>query len=272
MNDNAPLVSVIIPSYNSAKTLDKCLGSVRSQDHSNLEIILVDKGSKDGTSELAQKYGAKLLIKDCERAEAKNIGLENAMGKYVCFIDSDMELTEHVLSESVRTFESAPEIGGLTIPERSVGKSFWVKIRDYERAFYTGTEIESARFFTRDLAKKAGGFMTEVVFFEESTLPQKIEKMGYKINLRVSSYILHHEDNFSLGGWLKKKYYYGKTAMIYKSGHREYGKAQMSFSGRLRLFLLSPTFFKKPVLASGVLILKTLEFGAAGAGYMSGQT
>jgi len=50
------------------------------------------------------------------------------------------------------------------------------------------------------------------VFFEESTLPQKIEALGFNVRARINAEILHHEDDFSLLKWLKKKYYYGKTA------------------------------------------------------------
>ena len=161
-----PLVSVIIPTYNSEETLSWCLKSLRKQTYKNIEIILIDNFSTDKTIEIAKKYDVKIIQVKSERAKAKNIGLKNANGMYVLFIDSDMELSPKVIEECVRLIESNPWIGGVIIPERSVGDSFWVKVRDFERSFYVGTLIESPRFFRKDLALKANGFDEDMVFYE----------------------------------------------------------------------------------------------------------
>lgn len=264
-------VSVVIPTYNSEKTLGKCLESIRNQTYKNIEIIVVDKFSTDRTVEIAKGYEAKVYQLDCERSKAKNFGLKRATGRYVLFIDSDMELSERVIEECVELAERNYEVGGIIIPERSVGKGFWVRVRDFERSFYAGTEVESARFFRRELALNVGGFDEDVVFFEESTLPQKIEKLGYNVRARVNAVILHHEDNFSLAGWLKKKYYYGKTAWRYVSKYKEYGSKQISMFHRFGLFFRNRRFYSRPLLALGVIILKSLEYASAGFGYLDGR-
>ena len=266
MND--PSVSVIIPTYNSSKSLDVCLSSVRGQSEKDIEIILVDRLSNDGTKEVAEKFGAQLVQRDCERAEAKNIGLEMARGRYLLFIDADMELTRDVVKECLESVRG-PNVGGVIIPERSVGAGMWVKVRDYERSFYAGTEVESARFFPRELVKRTHGFQTGLVVFEEATLPQRIKQMGYAIDKRTEAVILHHEDDFSITRWLKKKAYYGRTAKVYKKQFAEYGQAQMSFVGRFVMFFRNKRFFQKPLLAAGVIFLKMMEYGAAGIGYAS---
>lgn len=263
-----PLVSVIIPTYNSEKTIGRCLESIKNQTYKNIEIIVVDNFSQDKTVEICKKYNAKVIQIKSERTKAKNVGLKKANGKYVFFIDSDMGLTPKVIEECVMLIESDPKIGGIIIPERSVGNSYWVKVRDFERSFYAGTEIESARFFRRDLALQVGGFDEDVVFFEESTLPQKIEKLGFNVKARIESHIIHHEENFSLIKWLKKKYYYGKTARRYKSKYAEYGSKQISMVYRFGLFLKSRRFWSKPQLAFGVIVLKGLEYLAASVGYL----
>lgn len=262
-----PLVSIIIPTFNSGKKLAQCLGSVAHQTYLKIAIVIIDRFSEDETARIAKRHDATLFFLDAERARAKNFGIAQSTGSYTLFIDADMELTERVVEECVTLAERNPEIGGLVIPERSVGTSFWVTVRDFERSFYVGTELESARFFRRDVLDKVGGFDENVVFFEESTLPQKIEKVGYTSTTRINAEILHHEDDFSLLNWLKKKYYYGKTAQKYRHKYTEYGKRQMSMVYRFRLFFKSKRFYSKPLLAIGIVVLKSLEYCSAGFAY-----
>ncbi|MEM5826347.1 MAG: glycosyltransferase family A protein, partial [Candidatus Aenigmatarchaeota archaeon] len=120
-NASKPLVSIIIPTYNSEKTIAKCLESIKNQSYKNIEVIVVDRFSKDKTAEIAKEYGARIFKLNSERAKAKNFGLKKAKGKYVCFIDSDMELTNNVIDKCVATIEKDKRIGGVIIPEKSVG-------------------------------------------------------------------------------------------------------------------------------------------------------
>ncbi|RHL08887.1 MULTISPECIES: glycosyltransferase [Bacteroides] len=91
-------LSIIIPVYNTEKYLDKCLGSILAQDEKDLEIILVDDGSKDSSSEICSNYELKYDFIQCIHidnsgpATAKNKGYELAQGEYISFIDSDDEL------------------------------------------------------------------------------------------------------------------------------------------------------------------------------------
>jgi glycosyltransferase involved in cell wall biosynthesis len=268
---NFPLVSVIIPTYNSAKSLERCLSSINLQSIRTIEVIVVDNHSKDNTCDIARRYNAHIISLAAERSAAKNVGVMESKGKYILFLDSDMELSRYILEECLDCAEKNPEIEGIVIPERSVGNSFWVRVRDFERSFYAGTKIESPRFFRRDLIQRAGGFDESVVFYEESTLPQRIEKLGNVSRLRVKSEIMHHEEGFSLIRWLNKKYYYGKSAAKYRVLYREYGGTQMSFPYRLSLYTRTRRFYSAGVLAVGLLTLKSLEYGAAGIGALIGS-
>ncbi len=268
-----PLVSIIIPTYNSEKTLEKCLRSIKNQTYKNIEIIVVDKGSKDKTVEIAKKYADKVFVVNAkERSEQKNFGIKKAEGKYVCFIDSDMYLEENVIKECVDICEKDKKIGGVCIPVRDIGKSFWVKVISFERELYKGSGIiEAARFLRKDLVKKVGGFDEDVVFFEEFTLPQKIEKLGFDTKKRCKSYVVHDFHDFNFLNYLKKKYYYGKTAWKYVKKYKEYGSRQISPLRRFGLFFRNKKFYSKPLLALGVIILKSLEYLVAGMGYIVGK-
>jgi hypothetical protein len=173
-----------------------------------------------------------------------------------------MILEPTVIEECVIAIRPA-DVGGIIIPEKSIGSGFWIRVRDFERSFYFGTKIESARFFGTKEVLKVGGFDEEVITYEESTLPQKIERNGLKTNVRVSSFILHDETNFNLKKWLKKKRYYSSTTNTYMQRYREYSIHQMSISYRVGIYLLNGNWIrllKHPDLALGLAILKTLEF------------
>ena len=266
-----PLVSIVIPTLNSEKTLPLTLESIKKQTYKNIEVIVVDSYSRDNTVKIAKKYGARVIQIYGERARAKNEGLRSSKGKYVLFIDSDMELTPRVVEECVEVAETGPNVVGVVIPEKSVGTSYWVKVRDFERSFYAKTFVESPRFFRRDVALQVGGFDEDIVFYEEATLPIKLEKLGYNVRARINSYIIHHEESFSLLWWLKKKYYYGKTVKLYKSRYKGYSSMQISPVYRFGLFFKNKRFWKKPSLAIGVIILKILEYLATGLGYVVSQ-
>jgi len=266
-----PLVSIIIPTYNSEATVKNCLESIKKQTYKNIETIVVDGFSRDKTTNIIKEYGTKLIKIKGERTKAKNIGLKHAKGKYVLFIDSDMELTPKVVEECVSLAKLNPRIGGIIIPEKSAGEGFRARGKGFERSFYEKTPIESARFFRKDLVLRAGGYDEDIIFFEESTLPHKIEKLGYSTKARITSYIIHNEGYFSLRKQIMKKYYYSKTAWRYVKKYRGYGKQKMDPIYRIILFIRNKKFYSEPHLSLGILILKMLEYTVSVLGYLIGK-
>ena len=108
-----PCVSVIIPFYNTAEYLSESVESVLGQSLGNIELILVDDGSSDGSGEIAEEYQRKqpekvrvLHQKNQGPAAARNAGLDLAGGKYVHFLDSDDRLVRHALETLYREAES----------------------------------------------------------------------------------------------------------------------------------------------------------------------
>lgn len=89
------MISIIVPVYNSEKTLKRCIESLIKQSYKNIEIIIVIDGSTDNSEHIAAKYAEddlriKLIVKDNEGvSEARNTGIKNSKGDYILFIDSD---------------------------------------------------------------------------------------------------------------------------------------------------------------------------------------
>jgi len=98
------LISVIVPIYQVEDYLIECLDSIINQEYTNLEIILVDDGSKDKCPEICDDYELKdNRIKVIHKpngglSDARNAGLEIAKGKYICFVDSDDVLNKSFVS------------------------------------------------------------------------------------------------------------------------------------------------------------------------------
>ena len=94
--NNAPLVSLIIPVYNSEKYIHRCLNSVLSQSYTNFEVICIDDGSSDNSGSILDAYQAqnpgKFVVKhqaNAGIAVTRNKGIEVAKGDYIAFIDND---------------------------------------------------------------------------------------------------------------------------------------------------------------------------------------
>lgn len=103
------VLSVIVPAYNARESLGKCLDSILAQTYHNLEILVIDDGSTDGTAEICDAYGRKdqrikaIHISNGGPARARNAGLKEMSGRYLTFVDADdyiePGLYEAILSE-----------------------------------------------------------------------------------------------------------------------------------------------------------------------------
>ena len=109
--DPRPLVSVIVPVYEVEAYLDECLESVRSQQWRNLEILVVNDGSSDGSVAIAERHAREdPRIRILHRPNgglgaARNTGVREATGDYLCFLDSDDTLPEKAISALVESAE-----------------------------------------------------------------------------------------------------------------------------------------------------------------------
>ena len=106
------LLSVIIPVYNVKPYLEKCVESIVDQTYHNLQIILVDDGSTDGSQticdELAQKDSRIVVIhkENGGLSTARNVGMDRAKGDYIAFVDSDDWLERNMYEVLINQLEA----------------------------------------------------------------------------------------------------------------------------------------------------------------------
>lgn len=109
-------ISIIIATYNAAKTLKTCLDSIVPQLSNECELILVDGGSKDGTNKIIDSYGDKISVHISEPDkgiyDAWNKGVRHAKGQWVAFIGADDRLLPNALSAYLKVIHETNDING----------------------------------------------------------------------------------------------------------------------------------------------------------------
>lgn len=105
------MISVIIPVFNAAPYLDRCIQSVLEQTYSNFELILINDGSQDNSLEICQKYknldSRVICISKCNEGAgvARNVGLQKARGEFIGFVDSDDYIAPNMFASMLCAME-----------------------------------------------------------------------------------------------------------------------------------------------------------------------
>lgn len=260
-----PLLSIVIPTKDSACTLEACLRSIAEQDYRNHEIIVVDCFSKDGTPDIAKGYGATVIQSDAGPAGARNTGFGMAAGNILVSIDSDMILEPSLLSDIVASIDGH---GALIIPEVGHGDDFFSRCKDLEKRCYIGDPIvESARAFRREAFDAVGGYDPGLHFGEDLDFHSRLA-LRFSIG-RVRSNIMHDTSGMSLLSQMKKSFIYGKTLPRYLEKDP---RSPLMDAGR-RIFFIR--YFHRlredPLHAIGLFFIKIFEHISGLAGLLSAK-
>src|SRR5258708_4064654 len=157
-----PTVSIIIPAKNAASLLEECLLSIQKQTYKQIEVIIVDSGSKDATKQIATKYHARFYnyfpnVKKglFDAPHKRNYGARKAKGEFICYLDSDMRPTPNVIKDAV---SASKKYDAIIIPEDSYGEGIWARAKNLERLCYRGDDtIEAPRFVKKKVWDALGG-------------------------------------------------------------------------------------------------------------------
>lgn len=207
-----PLISIVIPTYNSSRTITQCLESVRGQTYKNIEIIVCDNFSDDDTLDVARRYGARVLSRGWERAAQKNFGAKHADGDFLYFIDSDFVLEQDTVQRCVQSIGNADAVVTMN---RSRGDGVWAKSIAYKRELLTNEEsVIAARFIRRVNFFKVGGFNEKLIVGEDIDLHRRLVKAGFRVK-RVDAVEWHVGEPENFRELVVRNYYYGKALRKY---------------------------------------------------------
>ncbi len=200
--------SIIIPAYNSAKTIERTLASVFVQDYPNLEIIVVNDGSTDNTEQVLKKYADKINYYYQTNAGvsiARNLGFEKSTGDYIQYLDADDLLAEGKISKQIQAIEES---------EADVAYGDWMRFTEndfvykelemVEREMALRPEIElitdfwtplAALLYTRTIANKIGGWNTALPVIQDAryALDAAIHQAKFIYTPGVMGYYRVHE-------------------------------------------------------------------------------
>lgn len=148
-------ISVVTPSFNQACFLEQTIESVLSQDYPNLEYIVMDGGSSDGSVDIIRKHSGQIAYwcseKDDGQADAIGQGFDRATGDILCWLNSDDLFLPGALSTVAAYFERHPDIktvSGGAYRVDSAGKPFGLKFRAYELG--VKATYDRLRFYGQD--------------------------------------------------------------------------------------------------------------------------
>jgi len=267
-----PIVSIIIPTKNSAKTLATCLDSIINQSYINIEIIIIDNHSTDNTLDIARKYTNAVYTFGPERSFQINYGVQTASGKYIYRVDSDFALERSVIDEAVSMAESNG-YGAIIIHNTSDPTvSFWAKVRKFERDMYDSgfDELKIAvRFVRKDVFASVGGFDTRMISGEDYDLHNRI--VGKYSVGRINAKEVHLGEYKSLREVAKINYFYGKNTGLFLKIHKSRGFRQVSPFRKVYLRNYKQ-FLRHPILSLGFTVYQTVKYSSAAIGLLVSKT
>jgi glycosyltransferase involved in cell wall biosynthesis len=203
---NYPKISIVTPSYNQAEFLERTILSVLNQNYPNLEYIIIDGGSTDGSAEIIKKYEKYLIYwvseKDKGQSDAINKGFEKSTGQFLAWLNSDDLYLPGSLFKIKNVFTKYEEITflyghSLLIDNKdNIIRCLYTVPQTYRSYIYDGGNIfQGTVFWRRNIFYKYGMLDVKLNFAMEYKLFDNFFKneKGYFLNDILAAYRLHEK-------------------------------------------------------------------------------
>jgi glycosyltransferase involved in cell wall biosynthesis len=269
MISRTPTVSVIIPVFNSAKTLEVCLASIAAQSFAPSEIIVSDDRSTDGSREIAARFACRVIVAPVNKgvSAARNAGVAASSGEVLFFADADMALAPGAIGEAVRALQEDPLCGfvhGITAAEPLFddGGVEWCRTLHTYHARMRGAGITLTAHF-------AVAAMPRAVFADIGPLDERLrdyedveysERMVGRHRVRVSDRVIaYHDEEESLRALLSEQFRRAQMMGPFAAAHRRRKGSLWQFSATamllavLTVLTLPAALFSLPLLVLPVL-------------------
>lgn len=216
----APTLSVIIPVFNGADDLERCLTALKTSATAPLECIVVDDGSTDASAEMAARYGAKVISTGgrCGPAGARNLGAKAAKGDVVMFLDSDCLVYPDTLSKMAAEFEADPRLDAVmgSYDRAPSAPNFMSQYRNLMHCFvHHNSNREATTFWAgcgairRNVFAEFGGFdeIYRSPAIEDIELGYRMSRAGRKLALSAAIQVKHLK-HWSMRKTIKTDFFY----------------------------------------------------------------
>jgi len=221
---HCPRISVVVCSYNGARTIRDCFAGLRNLQYPNYEVIVVNDGSKDRTACITGEYGFRLInTENCGLSSARNTGAQAATGEIVAYIDDDAYPDPHWLTYLASTFmtTSYAAVGGPNIAPpgdgaiaecvaHAPGGPVHVLLNDRNAEHIPGCNMA----FRKSALMEIGGFDPRFrAAGDDVDVCWRILEQGWKIGFNPAAMVWHHRRN-SLRAYWKQQKGYGKAEAL----------------------------------------------------------
>jgi glycosyltransferase involved in cell wall biosynthesis len=227
MNNSDPLVSVNIPTLNSENTISECIESVLKQTYKNIEVLVIDGGSRDNTVSIAKNLGATVLLDEGSLLSARKTGILSSSGQFILLLDSDQVLRPNSIEILVKSTEEndmlclgESAVSQRKLPQKLLNASKQLSQSNLSEYLNPYSGLLLPRFFRASLIKNAINTIKprafeivfdrdhQIIFYESWKLSNKVGFVGD---------LLYHDEPSSLVTVIKKAYRWGISAGFLRS-------------------------------------------------------
>lgn len=278
-------ISVIIPNYNKASSIGKCLEAVFSSDYDSFEVIVVDDCSTDNSVEIIRRFPCKLirLEKHSGASRARNIGAENSIGEIFFFIDSDCILQKITLAVVNKNYPSPTPFSQVgTTRNREEGANGRVIIGGtytkipYDDTFFSAFQsifinysetkkkepdyiASHAMAISADIFKNSGGFPEKFLpILEDVEFSHRLRRTGLKLKIYPEIQV-QHIFNFtlmrSLANAFRKSHYWTMYSLKNKDLLADSGTASVELKANILFFVLSVSLVSAFICYNNIIFL-----------------